>query len=62
MDHEKSVHSVMSTCMTNVGFPERVVSIVDYLQEKRALDFDWHQVARKSWNVGQVFGKNCGLD
>jgi hypothetical protein len=62
VDHDKSGHSVISTSLEDVEFPERVVSVVNYLQEKRALDFDWHQVSRKSWIVGQGFGRNHGLD
>jgi hypothetical protein len=48
--------------MEDVKFPERVVSIVNYLQEKRALDFDWHQVARKICIIGQGCGRNHGID
>jgi hypothetical protein len=29
---------------------------------KRGLEFDWHQVSRKSWVVGQGSGKNHGHD
>jgi hypothetical protein len=36
--------------------------VVDYLQEKRALDFDWNQLAKKSWTIGQGFGRNRGLE
>ena len=35
--------------------------VVDNLG-KRVLEFDWHQVARKSWVAGQGFGRNHGLD
>jgi hypothetical protein len=40
VDREKSGHSIISTSLENVEFPETVVSVVNYLQEKRALDFD----------------------
>jgi hypothetical protein len=56
------VRSVISTSLADVEFPEKVVSVVNYLQEKRVLEFDWHQVARKIWTVGQGFGRNHGLD
>jgi hypothetical protein len=61
VDHDKLGHSVISTSLADVAFPEMVVLVVNYLQEKRVLEFDWHQVARKSWTVGQGFGKNVAL-
>jgi hypothetical protein len=42
VDHEKLGHSIISTSLANVEFPKRVVLIVNYLHEKRALGFDWH--------------------
>jgi hypothetical protein len=40
VDCDRSGHSVISTSLENAGLPERVVLVVDYLQEKRVLDFD----------------------
>jgi hypothetical protein len=62
VDHEIFFRSVISTSLANVAFPEMVVSVVNYLQEKRVLEFDWHQVAMKIWTGGEGFGKNRGLD
>jgi len=49
VDLDKLRHLVISTSLADVAFPEMVVSIVNYLQENRVLEFDWHKVARKSW-------------
>jgi hypothetical protein len=46
--------------MTNVEFLEKVVSVAEYLHEKRGLDFGWHNVSRKSLTVGQGFGRYHG--
>jgi hypothetical protein len=48
--------------LENAGLQERVVSVAEYLHEKRDLYFDWHQVAKKSWTAGQGFGRNYGPD
>jgi hypothetical protein len=34
---------------------------LEYLHEKRDLDFDWHQVARKSLTTGQVLVETMAL-
>jgi hypothetical protein len=48
VDHDKSGHLKVSTSMENAELPEKVVSIIMDLREKRDLEFFWHQVARKS--------------
>jgi hypothetical protein len=39
-----------------------VVWVDGYNHGKRGLEFDWHQVARKSWVASQGFGKKHGHD
>jgi hypothetical protein len=62
VDRDNLGHSVILTSMENVAFPKTIVSVVNYLQEKRVLEFEWHQVSRRIWTIGQGFGKNCGLE
>jgi hypothetical protein len=50
------------TSLEDVEFPEMVVWVEYYVKEKGVLEFDWHQVAKKSWVAGQSFGRNRGLD
>ena len=40
---------------------ETVVWVGYYVHEKGGLEFDWHQVARKSLAIGLDFGRNHGL-
>ena len=42
--------------------PRMVVWVAADNLGKRVLEFDWHQVARKSFTVGQGFGRNRGPD
>jgi hypothetical protein len=62
VDRDKLFHSIILTGLEDVVFPKTVVSVVSYLQEKRVMDFEWHQVAKKSWTVGQGSGKICFLE
>ena len=39
-----------------------VVLVVGCNQGKRGLEFDWHQIVKKSWVVDQGSGKNHGHD
>jgi hypothetical protein len=50
------------TSLACVTFLEMVVWVGYYAWEKGGLDFDWNQVARKSWVVGQGSGRHRGLD
>jgi hypothetical protein len=40
VDHEKLGCSIISTSLENLGLPEMVVLVVNYLQEMRVLEFD----------------------
>jgi hypothetical protein len=62
VDCDKLGHSVISTSLADVALPETIVLVVNYLQEKMVLEFDWHQVARKSWTTVQGYDGNRGLD
>jgi hypothetical protein len=62
VDRDKLVHSVISTSLADVAFPGMVVLVVNYLQENRVLEFDWHQVSMKSCTVGEGSSRNHGLD
>jgi hypothetical protein len=48
------------TSLENAEFLEKVVSVVAYSHEKRALDFGWHRVSKKILTVGQGFGRYHG--
>jgi hypothetical protein len=61
VDHDKLGHLTTLTSLENVTLPEMVAWVVDYVQEERSLEFDWHQVARKSWVADQGSGKYHGL-
>jgi hypothetical protein len=54
-------HSTTLSSLENVRFPRKVVLVVvDDNHGKSCLEFDWHQVARKSWVVGPGSSKNHG--
>jgi hypothetical protein len=46
--------------LANAKFPGRVVWVVGDNLGKRGLEFDWHQVARKSSVAGLGSSKNHG--
>ena len=48
--------------MESVTSPGMVVWVATDSLGKRVLEFDWHQVARKSSAAGLGFGKNHGCD
>jgi len=63
VDRERWDHSTTLSILENVRLPRKVVLVVvDDNHGKRGLEFDWHQVARKSWVAGQGFGKNHDHD
>jgi hypothetical protein len=59
-NHEKSGHSKVSTSLKNGEFLEKVVSVVVDLHENRGIDFNLHQVSRKSLTIGQGFARDHG--
>jgi len=61
-DRDRLYHLTISTSLENVGFPERVVLVAEYLHEKRDLYFDWHQFSRKGLTASEGFGINHGLE
>jgi hypothetical protein len=46
----------------SVTLPGMVVWVVANSLDKRVLEFDWHQVARKSLAAGPGSGRNHGPD
>jgi hypothetical protein len=44
----------------SVTLPGMVVWVVADSLDKRVLEFDWHQVAKKSWAAGPGSGRNHG--
>jgi hypothetical protein len=63
VDRDRWDHSTTLSSLENVRLPRKVVLVVvDDNHGKRGLEFDWHQVARKSWVAGQGSGKNHGHD
>ena len=52
MDRDRWGHSTTLSSLANVRFPRNIVLVVVDNHGKRDLEFDWHQVSRKSWVVG----------
>ena len=53
MDRDRWGHSTISSSLENVKLPRKVVLVVVIDNHgKRGLEFDRHQVSRKSWVVG----------
>ena len=48
--------------LASVTSPRMVVLVVVDSLDKGVLEFDWHQVARKSLATGPNFGRNHGPD
>ena len=61
MDRDRWGHSTILSSLSNVRLPRRValVGVVDN-HGKRGLEFEWHQVARKSLATGLDSGRNHG--
>jgi hypothetical protein len=63
VDHDRWGHSTTLSSLENVRLPRKVVvADVDDNHGKRGLEFDWHQVSRKSCVVGWGSGKIHGHD
>ena len=60
MDHDKLDHLTTLSNLASVTSLGMVVWVVANSLEKRVLEFDWHQVARKSLATGPDFGRNHG--
>jgi hypothetical protein len=53
VDRDRWGHSTTLSSLENVKLPRKVVLVViDDNHGKKGLEFDWHQVARKSWVAG----------
>ena len=53
-------HSITLSNQASAKLPRRVVWVVGDNLGKRGLEFDWHQVSRKSLAAGLDFGRNHG--
>jgi hypothetical protein len=62
VDRDRRGHSTTSSSQANEKFPGMVVWAIDYDHGKRDLDFDWHELTRKSLAAGQDSGKNLVQD
>ena len=60
MDRDRWGHSTTLSSMANARLPGKVVWVVDDNLGKRDLEFDWHQVARKSLATSLGSSKNHG--
>ena len=62
MDRDKQDHLTTLSNMASVTSLGMVVWVVADSLDKRVLEFDWHQVARKSLAIGPGSGRNHGPD
>jgi hypothetical protein len=60
VDHENKDHLTTVSNMASVTSPGMVAWVAANSLGKRILEFDWHQVAKKSLAAGLDFGRNHG--
>jgi hypothetical protein len=60
VDHDRLGHSTTLSSLENERLPGKVIWVVGDNLGKRGLEFDWHQVARKSLTAGLGSAKNHG--
>jgi hypothetical protein len=62
VDREKYDHLSTLSNLASVTSPGMVVWVAADNLGRRVMEFDWHQVAKKSLAVGPDSGRNDGLD
>ena len=62
MDCDRQDHLTTVSNLASVTSQRMVVQVATDSRDKRVLEFDWHQVARKSLAVGPDSGRNHGPD